>query len=284
MSYKIDCKTFRPNTKRTFKYAHAKLDGQWLEVRRHWETGVVEARTSLPTDITAKLEYLPWFRQLCLRLPDHGVVYGELFVPGEQAAAVSTHIAQQTQQLCFMPFAAEWDGLLPDASLATVETEILRRLSLTIAPHFFLAGLGASPESFIANEWQQFWKGRYEGIVFKNGNLLDWHKFKEVLTCECLVLDYTDGAGKYEGKVGALVLGLSNHIGEFKDVAFAGGMTDSERDEMTTMAEEDTLTGRVAEIAYQCVGSGGRLRHPRFIQWREDRESADCVLDQIRET
>jgi len=36
----------------------------------------------------------------------------------------------------------------------------------------------------------------------------------------------------------------------------------------------------VMEVSYQYVGDKGRLRHPNFVRWREDKPAAECTLSQ----
>jgi hypothetical protein len=224
-------------------------------------------------------------------LPNRGVIYGELYVPGEQAAKVSTALAQrgvipipEYYNLQFMPFAALWDvsmrpKLWADSTLKHVETEIRQTLDLPFAPWLTIP-VGITADEFIKTPEARAILERYEGVVFKDGNLENWHKYKPVLTCDCVVLDFTDGMGKYEGMIGALVLGLYAPDGTIREVAYAGGMDDETRIGIT--ANQDKVIGSVCEVAYQCAGSAGRLRHPRFLRFRDDKAAEDCKLTQLQ--
>ena len=59
-------------------------------------------------------------------------------------------------------------------------------------------------------------------------------------------------------------------------LASCSGMDDDVREQIT-----DWDIGRTCEIAYERVGSQGRLQHPRFISWRDDEKLPhDCTIDQ----
>lgn len=130
-----------------------------------------------------------------------------------------------------------------------------------------------------------------EGWMLKAGGQYgEWWKVKVEPTIDCVVMGTVPGKkGKYEGMVGALRLGLYpkrilvRKAVSLKEVATASGMNDEQRHEMTRMDQNGSLQGRVAEVQFQRVGSGGRLLHPRFVRWREDKHSKDCLLDQLKE-
>lgn len=108
-------------------------------------------------------------------------------------------------------------------------------------------------------------------------------KFKLETTGDYIVTGTKDGEGKYLGMVGSLEVskivteppwdytvedeGETYHL---RAVAFAGGMTDKERQEMTENREDLVL--EVCEVKSQGTGGKRRLRHPRFLGWRKDKE------------
>lgn len=125
-------------------------------------------------------------------------------------------------------------------------------------------------------------KKGYEGWILKDGGQYgSWWKLKPEPTVDCVVIGTKRGLGKYRGQTGALVVGLWNDDGELVEVASISGMTDEERGIITRLG--DRVIDRVVEVQYQLIGSGGRLIHPRFKRWREDKPADQCTMDQLTE-
>jgi ATP-dependent DNA ligase len=106
-----------------------------------------------------------------------------------------------------------------------------------------------------------------EGYVFKDGNLTGWAKWKPTRTADLVVTGLTPGRGKYAGLIGSLECSLWGG----PVVADVSGFTDAER-----AALGPHVIGQVVEVAYQYVGARGRLRHPRFVRWRDDKAPEEC--------
>ena len=121
-----------------------------------------------------------------------------------------------------------------------------------------------------------------EGFVLKEFNTGNqrWWKLKVTWTYDVVVLGWKPGQGMHYGDVGALMVGV---FGGDKDepieVASVGGMTEVERKWMSDNREK--LRGMVCEVEANGVASQGRLHHPRFIRWREDKNAHDCTIDQL---
>lgn len=94
----------------------------------------------------------------------------------------------------------------------------------------------------------------YEGLVlYSNGNQL---KVKPKATYDGTVSEVIKGKGRLNGKMGALVT-------EFGKVGT--GFTDAER-------AEEWKVGDVVEIEGMGLNPTGKLRHPRFMRRRRDKE------------
>lgn len=97
----------------------------------------------------------------------------------------------------------------------------------------------------------------------KYGNLI---KVKPTVTYDLLCVDTYPGKGKYEGKVGGLVL-------RWKDgeaIAVGGGLSDEQRN-----SAPEELVGRIWEVQALGVSTKGVLREPRLKGVRFDKEEAD---------
>lgn len=100
-----------------------------------------------------------------------------------------------------------------------------------------------------------------------------WWKLKVEQTLDLIVTGLKMGnAGKFQNQVGAL-LGSVYINGELKEIAAVSGFTDKER-----FSLGDHTIGRIIEVKYQNIASKGRLRHPRFLRFREDKNEYECTL------
>lgn len=131
-------------------------------------------------------------------------------------------------------------------------------------------------------------KGSIEGCMLKDSNLLGWKKVKKENTIDCFPIGFIPGNGKYRGKVGSLRCAVYNSESPAKliEIATAGGFNDAIRDWITNCFFErlgltkEVILNQVIEVSYQLVGTKGRLRHPRFKNWREDKLPEECLTDQ----
>lgn len=237
-----------------YRYAHLKLDGHCITLEHD------TAWTKTMIDIRSKLEFL--------NLPPvpRGVsLHGELWAPGVRASSIKTLIINKDERLRFtvwgvtglprdeaIPFPS------PDESLEVTERIVTETYGFEYAPWWYY---DSRPETLPEHA---------EGWVFKNSNWGHSEKWKPVLTIDAVVLGIVPGKNKYTGQTGALVVGIGDRV-----LANVSGMTDAERRDM---GPHDI--GRVVEVAYQYVGDGGRLRHPRFIRFRDDKLAAQCTLSQ----
>ncbi len=249
------------------KYITLKMDGNFTRITTG-ELGTVTVETSLPTDITAKCKGYDWLRPHYARLPFGTVVLGELYVPGKTCSVIKTALNEHWPDLMFSAFAVE--TMPEEAPLEDVSKYCL--------------GYGIDflrwRRTTVGDTVEQLFRDLpidAEGYVLKDGNMLNLYKLKPVKTIDLIVDNFMPGAGKYFGKIGSLMCSVHEGI----EIASVSGMTDEVRDEIS--ANKSKYKGRVCEVAYQAVGARGRLRHPRFIRWRDDKIPLECTLDQDSE-
>jgi len=250
------------------RFAHVKRDGHFLCVRKA-RTGLVSCHTRHPHDVTDKLRDRGWYLNVFRRAPAGTTILGELWYPGKPASYVKTAMKEHDPRLRFGAFALETAPA--DASLLEIES-LCVLWGVEFLPFWITAG-AYTPQS-IVDMLTRTPQENVEGVVFKDGNLLNWRKWKPVKTMDLVIAGYHPGRGKYYGGVGALRCVTS----EGREVARVSGMDEPTRDWVGEHREE--CLGLVVEVAYQYVGAGGRLRHPRFVGFRDDKQPEECTSDQ----
>lgn len=255
-------------------FAHWKYDGICLDITRDRQ-GMLSAWTRTPRDIVGKLMRCKWLQGPSLRMPLLSSVMGELYVPGQPASYVSTAIASNPDLLRFRAFCIS----MPKYARAPLSEAkvIAEKWGFDFAPWFHLRGQNSL-----------FSEGEYtsidslmelpqptdtEGYVLKHDNGSESWKVKRFNTVDCIVTGFIPGQGKYLGMPGALVVSLFDGT----ELASVSGMTDKQRQ---ALRGEDL--GRVCEVKYQYVGAGGRLRHPTFVRWRDDKPAHECNGKELR--
>lgn len=121
-----------------------------------------------------------------------------------------------------------------------------------------------------------------EGIVAKNMHAMwqpkltrDMVKFKAVLTADLIVVDWEEGTGRHQGKMGALVCESSDGLIR---VNVGTGFSDEQRHLMT----KEHMIGKIIEVKYNAkitkkVGGCDSLYLPRFVTVREDKDIANSA-------
>lgn len=235
-------------------FTHVKRDGMavFYQSDKFW--------TRTPTFITQELRECncPWLQYAV----GDDLLVGELWLPGKKASAVKSALANRDPSLRWDIFAVLNPGL-ENASLDAIDRFVTGR-GLTFLP--FFKGVYDADLQHLSPD--------VEGYVLKEYNAQGWYKLKPVKTIDLVVTGFKDGNGKNLGLTGSLVCSVV----EGYEVACVGGMDDATRAEISD--DEERYRGRVVEVAYQYVGSKGRLRHPRFIRFRDDKRADECIVNQ----
>jgi ATP-dependent DNA ligase len=98
--------------------------------------------------------------------------------------------------------------------------------------------------------------GVCDGVVLRQGDV--WIKCKPVVTLDLVVTGIQPGCGKHTGRMGALITSMGK-IGT--------GFTDVDR----VVLNKDII-GKTIEVSYMELTTDGKLRHPRFVRTRPDKD------------
>ena len=127
-----------------------------------------------------------------------------------------------------------------------------------------------------------------EGVMFKHRlakyyedkrHTNVWVKWKKSITEDVVIIGYTEGKGKYDGLIGAVVYG-SYIEGTLTEIGQCSGMDDATR--VLISENQDSMIGRVIEVEAHEKTKNNSLKEPRFIRFRDDKFPIDCVWTPIR--
>jgi len=142
-------------------------------------------------------------------------------------------------------------------------------------------------------------RGKYRHDGKNQNRSKDWLKVKRDETADCVVMGIQTGNGKTESTFGALVLGQYDADGRLIEVGRTSGMTDAERriilgivkhiaeDSMSPVAHDKSVQRAiepklVVEVEFMERTDRGRLRHPRYLRMRSDKEPYQCTLAGVK--
>ncbi len=216
------------------------------------------------------------------------------------AASRVTHLAEETP--------AEFVAF----DLLSVDDEVLLGLGyLERRVRLEAFDLGASRLTPMVRtpEEAEPWLHDEEGVIAKRtdapyrpGERVGMTKVKRVRTIDAVVLGWRPG--KEEGTLGSLILGLYDEDGQLREVGHSSGFKAREKRELPDFlapfetgergagepsrwnSERELAWVRlrpelVVEVTFDQV-SDGRIRHGAKVQrWREDKEPAECTIEQL---
>lgn len=266
---KFQCKVFDPADPPrdvSFTFAHWKRDGHFTNIIKS-DDNKLSIWSSAPKNITDCLRWHPDYSRW-QALPPGTSLYGELWLPGSSASEIKTAINARNASLRFDVFAVARHWHFQPQQLEGMQPPQLQRLCESMQLQFVYAINTFQIDHLLSLPLPE----DVEGYVFKSGNLTDWYKWKPIKTIDLIVSGSIPGEGKYAGQIGSLICQTCEGF----EIACVSGMDDAQRKAFTA---QDCI-GIVIEVAYQGVGAGGRLRFPRFVRVRDDKNPSECEARQ----
>jgi hypothetical protein len=113
-----------------------------------------------------------------------------------------------------------------------------------------------------------------EGVVVKYRDSVDeWFKVKANDTLDVRVIRCIEGAGKFAGSLGAMVVegpaGMESEVGSFQ-------LTNDQR--QWIWDHRDVLTGQIAEVRAMTVNESGAIRAGVFVRFHPSRSEAGLLM------
>lgn len=279
----------------SWKTAQVKLDGFRV-------TAFIGKRGSIQMygkDHRPHLEFLGRFPRLkktdfyraIKGMPEYSSVDAEIIVPGGTSSDVATALRDQDSKIEIITFAfPQLREKMMDKSSVEWAAQTAYQYGLEFAKWFTRAQLekdlklkDASDDKVKKALLKKAEEMGYEGWVLKQTQFKGWFKIKQVQSVDAVITGTVPGNGKFEGLIGALVVGLWD-VNTYRVIANVSGMTDAERERLTKLDQQGMLVGQVVEVRYQEIGSQGRLRHPRFSRLRPDKPATHCLYSALAES
>lgn len=272
------------------------------------------------------LRYFPELQSALEQLPDGTVVDGEIVVVVDGATQFDAlqqriHPAESRIEL----LSGETPAELVAFDLLAVRGEDLRDRAFSERRERLVglfADLGLpwhltpqTDDEETARMWfDDFEPAGCDGIIAKKPDLTYQHgkramiKIKHRRTIDVVVGGFREH--KDGGKIGSLLLGLYNDVGDFRFIGHCSGFPNTDRVEIYERFKEleadesfdpaarapgtesrwstgkdsswtPVQPGVVVEVSYDQL-EGDRFRHAsRFHRWRPDKEATDCTMDQL---
>lgn len=257
------------------RYKQHKLNGHRFTAWRQQDGGLVGFERIIRPDremtrLRPDVVRYDWWRAL-EEIPLASSVDGELYVPFGNAGDAAHAIAGCLDTLEFRPFAVPWwdNRDLRTCTDFSYVDGLLKRVGLKLVSWFYLRA--HDDFELLCRDAADL---GVEGWVLKNANYAEWYKVKPTKSIDAIVTGFKDGDGKYVGLVGSLKVS-AYFDDKLTEIASVSGMDDETRLDIDEKKDLD----RVCEIAYQDVGNGKRLIHPRFLRWREDKPADQCAYE-----
>ena len=242
--------------------ASYKLDGHSLLISKS-SYGQLTAYTPHPHDITHEVKDAIFTVGMLTLMPEDTIIRGELWYPGKPASYLSTARAKRDKNLCFSCFSVDGYTFLESSDLCCA-------WGIPFVPYVSMSN------EFKCEPLPDYGGAPIEGWVFVNNATDEQYKWKPVKTIDAIITGSRDGCGQNIGLLGSLACSVYDYKGDLIEIARVSGMDMRDR----IMMSERVPLGEVVEIAYQYVGAGGRLRHPRFKCLRPDKKAWTCRSDQ----
>lgn len=285
----FDFPKFKKYTGQAVRYIQPKLDGHLTKVYRD-DNRTFTILTKNDKHITDKLLKIKHIREELIGLPENSCIFAELHCPSRFATDVPTMLNAADEDLRLTAFAAPMirGEDLSDSDLHGIMIRINREFGIdaTCADKY-------PPKSFDETARDKLLNmaisRKWEGHVLKESHMFGWYKLKPTKTVDCFVIGTCESfSAQHLGGLKSIVVAvwkLSDAFPDEKKMINLGnvgsGFTAEFRASLNTKDKRHTLIDKVCEVEYDSLASNGKLRFPRFLKWRTDKDKSQCTTEQF---
>jgi hypothetical protein len=233
-------------------------------------------------NIIGKIINIPHFAKMTWDLPNHTILFGELYCPGVKATSVPTLLNDCSDKLIITVFAAPLFATenLVNTNLDTVMKH-LNHYCINTSHTILLANCETISTKFKERLLDEAVDKKWEGWVLKQAHMTGWFKLKPTKTVDAFVLSTTKSfESTYYGGLKSIHVAVYNG-NKVHDLGYVGSGFDVE---YRQTVNRESLIDKVAEIKYDSLAANGKLRFPRFVRWRDDKDMRQCTFDQVKES
>lgn len=108
---------------------------------------------------------------------------------------------------------------------------------------------------------------KVEGWVVKAEVYDQWFKIKPIRSVDAIMVGWHSGNGRNLGRLGAIEVALADG----RRLGKVSGFSDEQRDQISRRD-----IGRVVEVEFDSLTSGGKLRFAQFLRFRDDKSALEC--------
>jgi len=120
---------------------------------------------------------------------------------------------------------------------------------------------------------------KYEGLIVRNLTstyFTKLFKLKTEVEDDYVVMGFKPGEGKHDGRLGSLILAQYSVDNLTFVMDCGGGFSDELRQQIWD--KQDYVVGKVCRVKGKSRFTSGALRHPQFVQFRDDKKPEDCKV------
>jgi len=266
------------------EYVQLKCNGHLAKIYVD-KCGNIRVLSKNDIDITEKVLSVTHIKKELNNLPPSTQCFAELHEPGGFSSDVPTYLNDGDERLQLSIFACPTlDGRdLFDEPLELVEQAVVK-LGLEFVPVFKrqFGPVNQKDKQRLLDEAEE---SQIEGWVLKAGHMTGWYKLKPIKTADAFVHGVTvSDSDTYRGCLKAVKLAVWDGQKPHDLGACGGGFSKEFKLSMNTEEKRAGLMNRVCEVEYNDLTSGDKLKWPRFIRWRDDKDRDQCKIEQIKQS